>query len=543
MIGVVAQSSEWLVVSELFELFKTPWEQAVPGRKYRVILCTDDSYEQVDADVCLVYSSRELHGDRAAGVVVKCASGPTEICWRDATVPIYGNVGLFEPSGRRGILSACGQSIDCRSIQGTRVVRRIGYDLIAEIRALVVEGQPVANASTPSLELHIAVLRDIFLEENITFIEIPPRPFGQDFICCLTHDVDFFGIRHHGFDRTMAGFLYRSSIGSFFDFFKGRRSFSELVRNWCALCSLPFVFAGLLPDLWRPFEDYAKAEPGEQSTFFLVPFKGVPGISLEGTTNAWRATRYQVSDVQAEVRNAVSLGSEIGVHGIDAWRDRDAGEREIREVSVLTGSKSVGIRMHWLYFDACSPKRLEDAGFDYDSTCGFNEAIGYRAGTSQVFRPLGCTTLMELPMSIMDSALFSSGRLSLAPKEALELSRKIVADAKHFGGTVVINWHDRSLAPERLLGRFYQDLLEMVGKGNRVWFAKCGEAVEWFRWRRSIQFRGIRNGPEDYVSNFQISAPRSHSRGAVIHVHGSTVSAHESVDRMFDGTASIECET
>ena len=30
---------------------------------------------------------------------------------------------------------------------------------------------------------------------------------------------------------------------------------------------------------------------------------------------------------------------------------------------------------------------LDEAGFEYDSTVGYNDAVGYRAGTSQVFRP------------------------------------------------------------------------------------------------------------------------------------------------------------
>ena len=33
-----------------------------------------------------------------------------------------------------------------------------------------------------------------------------------------------------------------------------------------------------------------------------------------------------------------------------------------------------------------SPRQLEAAGFDYDSTWGYNNAVGYRPGTSQVFR-------------------------------------------------------------------------------------------------------------------------------------------------------------
>ena len=40
--------------------------------------------------------------------------------------------------------------------------------------------------------------------------------------------------------------------------------------------------------------------------------------------------------------------------------------------------------MHWLYFDRIAGA-ARAAGFTYDSTWGYNEAVGYRAGTSQVF--------------------------------------------------------------------------------------------------------------------------------------------------------------
>lgn len=541
MIGVSVNEDELEAATEFFELFKTPWEQVVSGRRYRVVLATNNKIDHICADVVILYGSDEHSYEQEVGVKHEQFVGPVRVEWRNESFPIYGKVSVFAVDRRQTVLQLQGKAVDYQRHYNGRIIWRIGYDLFDEIRHLLTEGQPAEHALTPTLELHIELLRHILIESKISFVEIPPRPAGHDFICCLTHDVDFFGIRRHRFDRTMAGFLYRSSLGSLFDLFRGRRSCTEVLKNWWFFCSLPLVFAGLLRDFWRPFEDYAKAEPGGRSTFFLVPFKGHPGVSPDGTANAWRATRYQINDVSNEVRDAVCLGSEIGLHGIDAWRDSDAGEREMREVTAITGAKTVGIRMHWLYFDANSPKRLEDAGFDYDSTCGYNEAVGYRAGTSQAFRPVGCTTLVELPMAIMDSALFSSDRLGLGPKEALERSRKIAADAKRFGGTVVVNWHDRSLAPERLLGRFYQNLLEVVGKGNRIWFAKCGEAVDWFRWRRSIQFYGILKESEGLISSYRISVPRWHNHGTFVRVYRPALSAHEPLDRVFDGTASIEC--
>ena len=202
--------------------------------------------------------------------------------------------------------------------------------------------------------------------------------------------------------------------------------------NWVALLSLPLVFLGLVPDLWRPFEDYARVEDGRRSTFFLVPFKGRPGVAPDGTVNAARAVPYQVTEIQEDVRKAASRGSELAVHGIDAWRDAEAGREEIRQLTTLTSQKTAGVRMHWLYFDVNSPRCLESAGFDYDSTWGYNETVGYRAGTSQVFGLAGSRQLMELPLSIMDSALFYPGRMGLDRTQALQLCRGIVIERETF---------------------------------------------------------------------------------------------------------------
>ena len=172
--------------------------------------------------------------------------------------------------------------------------------------------------------------------------------------------------------------------------------------------------------------------------------------------------------------------------------------------------------MHWLYFQRDSPALLEAAGFDYDSTWGYNDAVGYRAGTSQVFRLPASKRLMELPLSIMDSALLFHGRMGLSTAEALQRCRGIVANATQFGGTVVINWHDRSLAPERLWGACYEDLLKEVETDKRVWFTTAGRAVDWYRWRRSIRF-----GAEGNSREITVTAPVSSADlpGAIVRTH------------------------
>jgi hypothetical protein len=210
------------------------------------------------------------------------------------------------------------------------------------------------------------------------------------------------------------------------------------------------------------------------------------------------------------------------------------------QLTSITGRHTAGVRMHWLYMAADSPRRLEAAGFDYDSTWGYNDAIGYRAGTSQVFRLAESAGLMELPLSIMDSALFYPRRMNRSRTDAWRDCGQVVANARRFGGTVVINWHDRSLAPERLWGDFYQALIEDVGQGGRAWFTTASEAVDWFRWRRSIRFTVESSSGAVTVA---APAPRREIPAGRMRIHRATAtSARAAQELPFDGRTPVRLE-
>jgi hypothetical protein len=185
----------------------------------------------------------------------------------------------------------------------------------------------------------------------------------------------------------------------------------------------------------------------------------------------------------------VSAGCEIGLHGIDAWLESSSGREEAQQVSKIS-RRPEGVRMHWLYQDEKSPKALEEAGFSYDSTVGYNETVGYRAGTSQVFKPLQAERLLELPMHVMDTALFYPSYLNLSQDDARERILPFCENAARHGGVITVNWHDRSIAPERLWGDFYTSLVEELSMRG-AWFSTAGEAVAWFRKRRSAVFEEV----------------------------------------------------
>jgi peptidoglycan/xylan/chitin deacetylase (PgdA/CDA1 family) len=487
MIGVIADPAEHDVVREFFELFKTPWEFWREDRRYDVLICTGEREVRSGAKVVIVYSARHLKSDDHAKILVRSAAAKSSILlYAEDRFPIYGNVISFghNPAG----LLAIEGSDECLAYPkkiGDATYIRVGYDLFAEIRTLLTAGQPPENASYPTVELHITFLRDVITACGESLLEIPPVPNGYQFLVCLTHDVDHPSIRQHKWDHTAIGFWVRAVFGSLVDAVLGRLSVSDLLRNWAAAAKLPFVYLGLARDFWRDFDvRYLEIEAGLPSTFFVIPRKGYPGKRLDGSAPVLRGSGYAANEITGTINNLVAAGCEVGLHGIDAWLDSSVGSDELNEIRRLSGSSEIGTRMHWLYYDDQSPTALEKAGAAYDSTIGYNVTVGYRAGTTQAYKPLQTNQLLELPLHAMDTALFYLSYLGLCQRKANLRLRELADNAERYGGCLVINWHDRSLAPERLWGGTYRELIQDL-KARGAWFATAGQAVSWFRKRRS----------------------------------------------------------
>jgi hypothetical protein len=359
--------------------------------------------------------------------------------------------------------------------------------LFDEVQFLLSAGQPVEHAHVPTLDVHIRMLRSWILNEGIPLLEIPPAPAGQSFAVCLTHDIDFVGIRNHWFDHSMWGFVYRATAGALRNCIRGRLSWTHLFRTWLSAASLPFVYAGWAKDFWEPFEWYLRIEDDLPATYFLIPFKRRPGDKVPGLYGSRRATAYDLSDIPHWTKILSEHGCELGVHGIDAWHSADKGRGELARIAEVTGSSKIGNRVHWLLRGEETFRVLEDAGYDYDSSVGYNETIGYRAGTSQVFRPLDAQTLLELPLHIQDGALFYPQRLDLSETEAEKRCQALIDNASIFGGVLTLLWHDRSHGPERFWGDFYVRLLQTL-RSLDGWFATAGQVVGWFRKRREVRF-------------------------------------------------------
>jgi len=495
MIGVIANDSEHAAIAEFFELFKTPWEFYRDERTYDVVLSTlGENVAPRATKLTVFYSSHELPIDATENIQRSSADSQEILLYKESKVPIYGGCITFREEGTG--LAADGDfqqaGIYVRHSKGG-MVARVGYDIFDEVRTLLTSSQPFEYADIPTLELHIGLLRDLILASGAGLVEIPAVPAGYDFIACLTHDVDHPSIKIHKWDHTMFGFLYRAVFGSVRNLALGRMSARNLVRNWLAALKLPLVYMGLAKDFWSGFADhYLELEKGLPSTFFVIPFKDRPGRCREGMAPRIRAARYGANEIGDAIRKVMAAGCEVALHGIDAWLDTSSGREEIAEVRRLTNCSGIGVRMHWLYYDERSPAILEDAGAAYDSTVGYRETVGFPTGTTQCYKPLQASRLLELPLHAMDTALFYPAYRNLSQQEAIPVLKQMVDNVVKFGGCVTTNWHDRSLFPERAWDTCYRNLIEDLKKRG-AWFATAGQATAWFRKRRSARFNSDRN--------------------------------------------------
>lgn len=509
MIGVLAGEHHVPVVKEFFELFKTPWEPYRDGARYDVILDCLGHCSDAQAKLTLICSSKPTAFDQRAKTPIQTRVPTTLLSWNGCPLPIYCGCLTFRADPPISLIDETRREpvIWIRETGGFTTMR-FGFNVFDEVGFLLQEGQPPANAATPTLDFHIALIREAIVGNGLGLIEIPPVPAGHSFTVCLTHDADHPSMRRHKWDGTILGFLSRALVGSLVRLAKGRITLRQLGKNWKTSIALPWIQAGVSADPWDTFAQYLQIERGLGSTFYIIPQANHPGQAIDGgRAPAARAAAYGPSDIAPQLGQVSVAGSEIGLHGIDAWKDPSSGIEERNQLARVSGHPVSGVRMHWLYSDARTPVILDQSGFNYDSSFGYNDTVGFRGGTTQIFKPLGCGHLLEVPLHIMDTAMFFPSHLNLGTAQAGALVSSIMDHFQAFGGTLTINWHDRSIAPERLWGDFYLRLLDQLNQMN-PWFPTVAQAVAWARHRRSASF-----GLEEWLPGsvrFAVAAEPAH---------------------------------
>src|SRR5215469_16496374 len=131
MIGVIADPTEYGVVCEFFELFKTPWEFYRRDRYYDVLLCAGDSLFDGPARLLLFYAGRKTHFDDQQKIQTgRQRKHACILSYQGNRIPIYGDTITIAENGSSFLTDEGSQ--ECASYlnqSNERMLARIGYDL------------------------------------------------------------------------------------------------------------------------------------------------------------------------------------------------------------------------------------------------------------------------------------------------------------------------------------------------------------------------------------------------------------------------------
>ncbi len=252
---------------------------------------------------------------------------------------------------------------------------------------------------------------------------------GAAWAFCPTHDVDYLR-------KWRKGMVYREVVLYFLRNHRraspGRRlrRFGRFLRDW------------LKPgDVYRrAFErlHHETTVRGGTATFFLK-------TGAHGKHDVF----YAPDDpyLHQRITALEEGGFEIGLHpSYYAHTHLEYLHEERRRLAGAVTQTPVSVRQHYLRYEAPTTPRLHQiAGFRIDSSLGFSEWEGFRHATCLPFQRFDVQAnapmdLWEMPLSMMESAIFNRRALSL--DEALRVTADLLQTCRRFGGVAVMLWHN-----------------------------------------------------------------------------------------------------
>jgi peptidoglycan/xylan/chitin deacetylase (PgdA/CDA1 family) len=291
----------------------------------------------------------------------------------------------------------------------------------------------------------------------------PPRWSGARFAVALTHDVDT------PWRWTRIG--VRGAAARMKEHALARRT-TRAAREARALAAVPAHKLRRTDPNWR-FERIMRVEAtrGVRSTFFVMAGHGHPADGA--APEAYERLRPRL------VETLRAGGAEIGLHG--SYTAADAPERlgvEKARLEELAGPVD-GQRYHYLRIDPhANLAPLADLGFRYDSSLGFADAPGFRAGIAHPFRPWSFDAdrpldLVEIPLAAMDVTFSELQYLGLSAGASWSRLVTMLDWAAQHGGGFAVLWHTDRFDPGTSRGwdRLYLRVLEAVRSRGGVCLA------------------------------------------------------------------------
>lgn len=206
---------------------------------------------------------------------------------------------------------------------------------------------------------------------------------------------------------------------------------------------------------------------GLQSHFYFMA-----GTDPEDAEFRYRITDRPFTEV---LRRIHDRGHDIGLHaGYETYRSEPRMAAELAALKDACHAAGFdqptwGVRQHFLRLAYPDTPRIHEAvGFEHDSSLGFAEEIGFRAGTSREFPVFDAAAghrfrLIERPLLVMDTTLREY--MHVAPTDIASRTQSIVDICRRHEGDAVLLFHNDGIAgdrPRRLYAELIQDLVQSL---------------------------------------------------------------------------------
>mgnify|MGYP005841445785 CR=1 FL=1 len=334
-------------------------------------------------------------------------------------------------------------------------------------------GRPVVDEAARSLA---ALLGEVLPPEN------QPKPLtpwggevtaggnahGLPFAVCLTHDLDSIR-KFQGFRATMGSLRREAALHP------GRwlsQATSSMVKgdpHWQAL-------AGLCTPEWI----------GEQRPTFFVVTGGNHPLDPPYTLDPKALEGLRIIPHAAGAPQAC-----IGLHpSYNAGRHPAQLREQIEAFQEVFGTAPQIARIHYLRWDPLrTPRMLAESGFRVDSTLGWSDRPGFRAGTCLPFalaHPLRNEALpiLEIPLVVMDTTLCLHQQLTV--DAALDATRQLALAVQKVGGVLTVLQHPHLAcdAPQDNWHRWWTVLVQELQATPGAQFMTLSEVAE--RWESGL---------------------------------------------------------
>ena len=168
-----------------------------------------------------------------------------------------------------------------------------------------------------------------------------------------------------------------------------------------------------------------------------------------------------------EIKTLRDGGWQVGLHqSFDAWSAAAPMEVERRRIEGVADAPVTHCRQHWLHFSWEATWRAQQAaGLALDSTLGFNDRPGFRAGHALRLHPWDVSAqapmhLEAVPMVFMDSHFHDYAQLAAVDVGAA--MKHWIDEVRVVGGEASVNWHPHTITSLYGWGKGFEELLGLL---------------------------------------------------------------------------------